>query len=74
MTYEQLPLNSVMHPHAFITAMNLALESCVGYQVGMSVQSDGNGYWLELNGIRLSSLEAAALLTQARMAVLLVEE
>lgn len=74
MTYEQLPLSSLMHPHAFITEMNKSVEHCIAYQVGMTVQTDGNGYWLELNGERLTSPEAANILAQARMGVLSVEE
>ncbi len=74
MTYEQLPLASLMHHHTFVTEMNKVLEHCAAYQVGMTVQTDGNGYWLEHNGERLTSPEAASILAQARMSVLSVEE
>ncbi len=74
MTYEQLPSNTLMHHHTFLAEMNKAIVKDPGYQVGMTVQSDGTGYWLEHGGERLTSAQAAGMLSQARMTVLSVEE
>jgi len=74
MAYEQLPLSSVMDHHAFLAAMNQQIIDCNAYEFGMTVQTDGNGYWLELNGERIETPEAVGLLAQARSAVLAQEE
>jgi hypothetical protein len=48
--------------------MNKALQSLFGYKSGMEVRCDSNGYWLELNGVKV--LDDNDLLAAARKLVL----
>jgi hypothetical protein len=52
MNYHQLPLNTTLSSIQFIDEMNKALQSLPEYEAGMVICADGNGYWLEMLGIR----------------------
>jgi len=54
MTYCPLPVGSTLPPAEFAEQMNLAIKDFDGYQVGMCVKCDSNGYWLEMDGQRIT--------------------
>lgn len=67
MTYVPFPPNSTMSDNEFIKQLNLALPSCSEFIAGMVVKSDGNGYFLENNGVEVFN---PLLLSEARKQVL----
>ncbi len=68
MSYNKLPVNTRLSEQRFIEEMNKAIQSLSGYQSGMEVRCDSNGYWLELNGVKV--LDEVDLLAAARVLVL----
>ncbi len=68
MSYNKLPVNTRLSEQRFIDEMNKAIQSLSGYQSGMEVIYDSNGYWLELNGVKV--LDEVDLLAAARVLVL----
>jgi hypothetical protein len=52
MSYIKLAYDTKLTEKEFIKQMNLALKSLYGYEDGMLVVGDHNGYWLEINDER----------------------
>lgn len=67
MDYVSLPVGMTVSPKKFIFELNKALSSLDGFQVGMVILSDDNGYWLEYNGSECDN--ASILLSQAKTLV-----
>lgn len=50
----------------FINDMNMKIVKLEGYEIGMFVCADENGYWLEKNNQKLDDIISKSLLSYAR--------
>ena len=50
----------------FINDMNIEIVKLEGYEIGMSVCADENGYWLEKNNQKQEDVISKGLLSSAR--------
>jgi hypothetical protein len=68
MSYNKLPLKTILASNKFIIEMNHAIRTFTFYRSGMVVCADQNGYWLEIDGVKDS--ENLDILSAARKIVL----